>query len=110
MKTMKQNFLRSKLAVIASLFFAFILLISCGLITRRANAETTFSADNFVMCEGAEVRTDGKNGIRFVASLGDALPTEEEYQNQVDLAEVLRMFAAILNKSTEFAEGDSKNG
>lgn len=36
--------------------------------------------------------------------------TEEEYQNQVDLAEVLRMFAAILNKSTEFAEGDSKNG
>ena len=78
MKTMKQNFLHRKLYVIVSLIFAFILSITCGLTTRKANAETAFSFDNFVMCEGAEVRTDGKNGIRFVASLGDVLP---EYDN-----------------------------
>lgn len=36
--------------------------------------------------------------------------TKEEYQNQTDIAEVLKMWAAILQKSTEFAGDDSKNG
>ena len=36
--------------------------------------------------------------------------TKEEYQNQTDIAEVLQMWAAILEKSTKIAEGDSKNG
>lgn len=36
--------------------------------------------------------------------------TKEEYQTQTDIAEVLTMWAAILEKSTKIAEGDSKNG
>ena len=36
--------------------------------------------------------------------------TKEEYENQTDIAEVLTMWAAILQKSTAIAEGDSKNG
>lgn len=35
--------------------------------------------------------------------------TSDEYLNQTDIAEVLRLFAKIINKSAEFAEGDSKN-
>lgn len=81
MKTIKQKLLHSKLAVLGVLLFAFILLVSGGVMTRKASAEETFSADNFVMCNGAEVRTDGINGIRFVASLGDVLPKETDYAN-----------------------------
>lgn len=36
--------------------------------------------------------------------------TKEEYLNQTDIAVVLQIWARILNKSTEIAEGDSKNG
>lgn len=36
--------------------------------------------------------------------------TKEEYQTQTDIAEILTMWAAILEKSTKIAEGDSKNG
>lgn len=36
--------------------------------------------------------------------------TKDEYRNQTDIAEVLQMWAAILDKSTKIAEGDSKNG
>ena len=75
MKTIKQ-----KLLMIAVLFFSFIMLISVGLMPREASAtEGTFSTENFEMCKGAEVRTDGDaSGIRFVAKLGDTLP---EYEN-----------------------------
>lgn len=34
--------------------------------------------------------------------------TIEEYQNQTDIAQVLKLWADIINKSTQF-EGDSKN-
>lgn len=81
MKTIKQKFLHSKFATLAVLLFAFILLISVGFMPRKASAEETkFDPNNFVMCEGAEVRTDGDaSGIRFVAKLGDtSLP---EYTN-----------------------------
>ncbi len=84
MKTIKQKLLHSKLSVIAVLFFALILLVTGGFATRKASAETqaTFSESQFVMCDGAEVRTDGaKSGIRFVAKLGDAVPTETNYPN-----------------------------
>lgn len=81
MKTIKQKFLHSKLNLFAVLFFALILLISGGFMTKKAKAEGTFSEANFAMCEGAEVRTDGKNGIRFIAGLGDVLPTETDYAN-----------------------------
>ena len=36
--------------------------------------------------------------------------TKEEYQNQTDIAEVLLIWKAVLEKSTQIAEGDSKNG
>lgn len=36
--------------------------------------------------------------------------TEEEYLNQTDIAEVLVMLRDILEKSTQIASGDSKNG
>lgn len=36
--------------------------------------------------------------------------TKEEYLNQTDIAEVLVVWANVLNKSTELASGDSKNG
>lgn len=85
MKTIKQKLLHSKFAILAVLFSAFILLVSGGFMTKIATAEGTqakFSVENFVMLEGAEVRTDGeKTGIRFVASLGNVLPTEEDYPN-----------------------------
>lgn len=81
MKTIKQKFLHSKLNLFAVLFFALILLVSGGFMTKKAKAEGTFSEANFAMCEGAEVRTDGKNGIRFIAGLGDVLPTETDYAN-----------------------------
>ena len=35
--------------------------------------------------------------------------TKEEYQKQTDIAEILMLWAAVLNKSTQIAEGDSKN-
>ena len=35
--------------------------------------------------------------------------TEEEYLNQTDIAGVLLMFRDILDKSTQFAAGNSKN-
>ena len=75
MKTIKQ-----KLLMIAVLFFSFIMLVSVGFMPREASAtEGTFSTENFEMCKGAEVRTDGDaSGIRFVAKLGDTLP---EYEN-----------------------------
>ena len=81
MKTIKQKILHSKLSVIVVLFFALILLVSGGLMTKKASAETTFSEEDFKMCVGAEVRTDGKDGIRFVASLGAAEPSETVYKD-----------------------------
>lgn len=36
--------------------------------------------------------------------------TAEEYLNQTDIAEVLVMLRDILEKSTQIASGDSKNG
>ena len=35
--------------------------------------------------------------------------TKEEYRNQTDIAEILMLWAAVLNKSTQIADGDSKN-
>lgn len=35
--------------------------------------------------------------------------TEDEYQNQTDIAEVLIMFRDILDKSTQISSGNSKN-
>ena len=81
MKTIKQKLLHGKLSVIAVLFFALILLVSGGFMMKKASAETTFSEDDFKMCVGAEVRTDGKDGIRFVASLGAAEPSETVYKD-----------------------------
>ena len=84
MKTIKQKLLHSKFAVIAVFLFAFILLISGGFVSKKVSAEepATFAETDFVMCNGAEVRTDGeKSGIRFVASLGKALPNEADYPN-----------------------------
>ncbi|MBQ3506890.1 MAG: hypothetical protein IJA89_09000 [Clostridia bacterium] len=86
MKSIKQKLLNGKLSIIAFLFFALILFVASGFTMKKASAideaQATFSTDNFAMCEGAEVRTDGeKSGIRFVASLGDALPSETDYAN-----------------------------
>ena len=83
MKTIKQKIFDSKLSIIAVLFFALILLVTGGFATRKGNAEETkFQESSFVMCEGAQVRTDGeKSGIRFVASLGDVLPSETDYKD-----------------------------
>ncbi len=36
--------------------------------------------------------------------------TKEEYLNQTDIAEVIAVWGNVLNKSTEIASGDSKNG
>lgn len=36
--------------------------------------------------------------------------TEEEYQNNTDVSEVLKVWRAVLEKSTSIESGDSKNG
>lgn len=35
--------------------------------------------------------------------------TEKEYLEQTDIAEVLKVFGDVINKSTEISEGNSKN-
>lgn len=35
--------------------------------------------------------------------------TKDEYLNQTDIAQILNMWASIINKSTELSDGNSKN-
>ena len=83
MKTIKQKFLDSKLSIIAVLFFSLILLVTGGFAMKTTKAEDAkFDPNSFVMCTGAEARTDGASGIRFVANLGGAvLPTEADFED-----------------------------
>ena len=59
-----------------------------------------------------KVKTDAEMFQELKELFRETFPdlTEEEYQDQTDIAEVLIMFRDILDKSTQISSGDSKNG
>lgn len=60
---------------------------------------------------GNEFETDRDFFVELKPLFLETFPelTADEYMNQTDVAEVIKMFSDIIRKATEFSTGNSKN-
>ena len=68
------NSLKKKVLLVVLAFVSFFMAFSgvCGIVTAKAEGETALQQIEFTMIDGAQIRLDGNNGMRFAGQMSEA--------------------------------------